>query len=271
MLSTVYIPDVLEGISESSNYNSDDDDDSYDSDGGIVMAQLLPPYTAQRLMERQLQELVKLVPGWVSEDCYGSLRRMMCASKFLKPWQTTLSDVISRNGYNATEVSRRWTTVLKLTRTERAALLQQKLYVPSYPDRSVCTEYVSKCSAFAERLLRTKGLSTFVANCEKVIEIETSSADPLNVTFFPLSGKYQHVRRMHLLGAGDAGSISMDVSSKTGSMGTVILQAFTTTCPHGFVVPDDKMHPRNHWQLGTGCAEACRSVVLYHTKLFCTD
>ena len=83
------------------------------------------------------------------------------------------------------------------------------------------------------RLQGVPGLKNFTTS--STLNITTGTYTP---TWFT-SGK---------LPSGDAAAIAIEAWRSS----------FTPSCPHGFVIPDDPLHPRNVRIEGTACAQACR-------------
>ena len=248
--------------------------------GSVILPQALPAYMYQIILEREMRSLLSLVPGWVSEECYGSLRKLLCASRLLRPERQVVSEVLAANGYDVGSIASVWQSRLNVTAAEAQSLLNASFYAPSYPHRSLCTDYVDVCGSFAARLERTKGISVFVANCTALVSPSAQSVTNNNYSQPVLLEKYPDSRQTVLrLRFPNVSSFSgtditsedghhqqhiwFDVATNPNRLGNVTsvdaLGSFQTQCPaYGFVVPDDKSHPRNHWIEGTGCAEACR-------------
>jgi hypothetical protein len=109
-----------------------------------------------------------------------------------------------------------------------------------------------------------KGISDFLPQCNATTQRYLNNGDEFTVEKFPAG--QQTVMKMHVPwmatvtdGYSDYLSV-MTTPFKASSLPSTkkILGGFTTSCPRGFVVPEEKTHPRTVWEEGTGCAQSCR-------------
>jgi hypothetical protein len=237
--------------------------------------------TFQSIVESELREIFASLPAWVSEDCHFALRKLFCSSRFLHPQHYRLDDLIAITGYDKSSYLAYLHESYNMSMSTGSKLLNGTSYAPAFPQRSVCDDYTTKCGAFASVMLRTRNVSTFLINCNEatstsstsffydLFDIESSSH---SVAKFPTGD--QVVRRIPLKLFSTAENITwLNISTSPNYLSDAtnfvpgVTTAFRTKCPSGFVVPDDRSHPRNHWIEGTGCAEACRFVYAVTAEL----
>jgi hypothetical protein len=290
IVSEVYIPQVYSYYNSSSSLSS--------ASVTTVVSRLEPPFAVQWLMEQEVRGVMASVPSWVSTECHWSLRKALCTSRLLRPELKIFRGVLVENGVDPAWVSATLQSALNVSASVTSRLLDYSFYAPSYPHRSVCAEYVSVCGAFADRLERTAGISTFHQDCNARVNQTSSSMgvgpsggfstgssscgqgeQSHHCAYAYPSQQRQTVEVFPLaVVSSENGSVLFNLSSNSSSSGSGVMmlnvttsanyldgvaqsslsQQFSTQCPHGFVVPEDKSHPRNHWMVGTGCAEACR-------------
>ena len=223
-------------------------------------------------VERELRQIFTSVPAWVSSRCFLSLRRFFCSSRLLRPELKILAEVLKDSGYDPDSLFAFWRTYYRLTATEASQVLNYSFYAPSYPHQSICKDYLSACEPFLERARLMKGVSSaiFVRDC--AAKLQTVDGISEYTYAFP-SSDHQTVEVLPLAVIFVNGSAVINMTSNNRSSDAIMLNVTTSTnylnstalhfrsstqCPHGFVVPEDESHPRNHWMAGTGCAEACR-------------
>ena len=228
----------------------------------------------QSKVEMKLRPLFASVPEWVSTECYFVLRKLFCGSYFLYPQRNQLGDVVTAMGYNTVDILSYWQSDYNISEQVGRSILNDTFYAPSYPHRSVCEEYKTQCSTFASRMYETKGISTFMVDCDAMASSTSTSIlysgirfdiDMPSTSMFPRES--QVVERFPIMRSSRGNITWLNISTSPNYMLNASLSAdgvamFETKCPYGFVVPDDKEHPRNHWVEGTGCAEACRLVII---------
>jgi hypothetical protein len=226
----------------------------------------------QSKVETKLRSLFASVPEWVSADCYFALRKLFCGSYFLYPQRNQLDGILTTMGYNTVDILSYWQSDYNISEQVGRSILNGTFYAPSYPHRSVCEEYNTKCGAFASRMYKTKGTSTFMVDCDTMTSSTSARVlfsgisfdiDMLSTSMFPR--ETQVVERFPIMRSVEGNITWLNISTSPNYMSNASISAdgettFETKCPLGFVVPDDKDHPRTHWVEGTGCAEACRSV-----------
>jgi hypothetical protein len=275
IVSEVYIPSIYLYYNGSSTASS--------ASFQKIISENQPSFTVQWLMEQELRDLLASIPSWASSDCYWSLQKAFCSSKLLLPELKTFRSVLIDNDYDPDSVSKSLQRSLSVSASEVSQLMSYSFYAPSYPHRSICEDYLATCGAFADRLEQTKGISTFRQDCDARVaqtksNIGYSTNNGLGAHSYYDSYVYPSFRKQTVetlpftvvssngtvlfnmtSGNNSADPIMLNVTTDANYLANAVqLHQFDTQCPDGFVVPDDKYHPRNHWKGGTGCAEACR-------------
>ena len=246
-------------------------------------------FVYQTELEKRLRTLFDQLPPWLDEDCYIWTRKFVCASHLQRAEAQTVRSVLMKNGLGSDASISRLTTLWQsppynMTSSQTSLLLNTTWYAPSYAYRGMCEGYVDSCSPFLQRLSTAASprlLSLYASlgdglgldMCEAVEAIE-------NVTIVGSSGvssiardaalrraRYpstaQVVAQLNgLAGPEDYAALNITtdeyIPTWTNAAVDAWREAFATSCPHGFVVPDDPNHARNVWIEGTGCAQACR-------------
>jgi hypothetical protein len=252
-----------------------------------------PAYSIQKQIEEELSSIFSAVPSWTSTACNLSLRRYFCTMRMLQPVLTSLREPLEEvfnhlqnvSNSDVLQLKALWGNNVNVTAAGTISeLLDVTFYVPSFPHRQVCDDYVQQCSSFLQRDDLTKLDSLFSSSPGYFPPLRPQSCDDLHISIRRSDGS--------LVGVADAFSDvnqtvlslpwpsnfsdSTNIKAQQATwvnvtssafnlppLATAVAQQITagtfhTQCPYGFVVPDDLTHPRNHWISGTGCAEACR-------------
>ena len=198
------------------------------------LASMQPPYVVQTMIEGQLADNFKALPAWLSKRCHLALRKYFCGSYMLAPSPQVVRQVFNDNGFSNNVLFG-----LTYAGYVRASLLSYEFFLPSYPHVSVCEEYVSACGDFVS----LAGIAALVPNC---------SAQTGSIKDFPSAN--QTIQSLPL----SLGPYHSTILFRTppNSMASATTEAYTTSCPTGFVVPD-KEDSRTTWVPGTGCAVGC--------------
>jgi hypothetical protein len=157
------------------------------------MAPLLPPYVMQTIIESVYGAAESQLPQFFSSKCLNSQRAVTCAMAFMNPHP--LDDL---------------------------ALLFGTVYLPSFPERSLCLDYNAAC---ADQLFTF--VPTLRLNC---------SATTGHLELFPSSS--QSIISLDL----GWGPVDLKTPPNTLPLSRVALE---TECPNGFLEPKvqlDKMY-----------------------------
>ena len=131
--------------------------------------------------------------------------------------------------------------------------LKRTFYLPSYPDKSICTDYLDKCSLF---LNSSPKYSSLIPDCDK----EASSG----IQLFP--NQVQTVLTI-ILNMTHLPDRTVNLETKPFLLESAIdTSGYSPICPDGFVVPDNSLDADNQWYIGSACAAACR---YFYFMLFC--
>lgn len=116
---------------------------------------------------------------------------------------------------------------------------------PSYPDYTVCENYLDNCYD----MISKTNVTALIPNCNKKLNISSH-----NIVVFP--NTTQVISNIHIVFNNN--SFNIPLMSSPNYMSNANDNGFETNCPSGFVVPDDPDNPRNQMIVGTGCAIPCR-------------
>ena len=205
---------------------------------------MVPPYVVQSTVESIIAGKLEQLPIWIEKRCYNVLKRYMCATAFIAPFQTSLQHILTDNmvpladqlgleagmgylGFNGT------------------AMVNSPFWIPSYPGREVCTSYEMECAPFIEAVAPL--YPQFVPNCA---ETTTGYMNWPNVD----------AQTMLVLPVPFAPGVVLDMNVKANTNNNIPApndQTYQTTCPHQFVVTPMMHDTRNVEVPGTGCSSKC--------------
>jgi hypothetical protein len=97
------------------------------------LAPMQPPYVVQSIIEQGIQAKLAQLPVYVSAQCQAAARKLACGVAFMAP--ELQSD----------------TAVQRYLGTE--------LYMPQFPDKSVCYEYNAACAGFIAAAQASTGVN----------------------------------------------------------------------------------------------------------------
>jgi hypothetical protein len=83
------------------------------------LAPLLPPFVLQAIQEQVLASIENMIPRYLSSSCLLAQRKIMCSMFFLSP----------HADYSL------------------VAMFGGPVYIPSFPQRDVCTQYSTECAS----------------------------------------------------------------------------------------------------------------------------
>jgi hypothetical protein len=266
---------------------------------GQLLAPMRRRYAVQQAVETELRGVLSSLPGWLGGECRWQLRRYLCGSQLLGAHHWSLKSALDDDAQqqqqqsggstlNASSLLKVWVSKYNVSTSKGSSLLDRQLYAPSYPHRSVCESYWSSCGSFLDRLksmeshrsLYNKLTLWSSSSCDATADVPSYSGagasaasdgtdddekpQLITVSRFPSSN--QTVLNLRLAGYDSSGILTVSSSlNKLQSSSEYVLYediSYRPECPQGFVVPDDPGHPRNKWISGTGCAEACRYVIV---------
>ncbi len=183
------------------------------------------------LLDAAVTSSIPTFPPFVTAECRKAFKQYVCYSAYYNPTEVSLLQIIIENGINPQGLPQGLTS-----------LASYAFNLPQYPDYDVCTNFVQQCAAI---------LTGTDINCTA-----TSAASSVGARAFP--EKTQVVAAVALPSLG----VTLTVSTAPNSNGTYNATAdttsYATSCPTGFVVPDDPSNPDVKWVTGTACAVPCQ-------------
>lgn len=203
-----------------------------------VLAPLQSPYVIQTILETALADNFKVLPPWLSKDCNFAMKKYLCRSVMIRSGSETYLDAFTNAGVAP------YLGALSSVGINTASLLVESVYMPSYPSRDICETYESYCAGF----ITLANIPALVPNCSKTttlngITMENYPRNKQTILSFPVT----------------VGSLSLSIPFQTSPDDvSYATTSYETSCPNGFVVPDDPTDSRVSWIPGTGCAPACR-------------
>jgi hypothetical protein len=206
-----------------------------------TLAPLQQPYVIQNAMETKLKASFSVLPSFLSESCHFALKKFICRSTMIRATSVTFANAFAQAGVTP------YLSALAVAGVNVTSLLAHSVYIPSYPSINVCEDYESTCGAF----IKKANSQTLAANCSKT----SKTASGLTVNNFPSTSQTIVALPVKV---NAVTTINVAFSSSPDSLSYVTPPTYSTSCPDGFVVPDDPDDNRIKWVDGTGCAFACR-------------
>lgn len=194
---------------------------------------LQPPSVIQSIINSKLAPSMNKLPKWIDKECAIAIRKYLCYSNYLSPLPVSFARAVNYSGYFSSVP----------VKTALASVMSSNVYVPSYPSYEFCKHYESVCAKF---LVRANN-PLLNPNCSSV-----TVNNGITVHLYP--------NVTQTIAAAKVGNIVIKFPSDpyVNTYYNETEFTYTTSCPHGFVVPE---HPDEHgvqWVSGTGCAVACR-------------
>jgi hypothetical protein len=219
-----------------------------------TLSPIQPTHAVQELVEAKLLGIFDTIPAWVSNTCYFAIRKYFCGVHMPYPQQLTLGAVLRSNGISETTFRAAYGNSSGMANIDD--VLSYDFYLPSYPDVSVCGEYVRECGQIAD----ISGLEIFRPRC-------SANATVYGPTFDLFPSGNQTILSLYLLMFASNANFNTSPNLLYGAFDTSA-DSYVPKCPYGFVAPDDITQPRNRWYKGTGCAKACRCVCITYNLFF---
>ena len=216
--------------------------------GNQVSSTLVPmqsSYAIQSLIESQLSSSFKQLPVWLAPKCHLSFRKYFCGSYLLKPQIIKMSEIFVNAG-----IIPNYASLLVSMGVNVTGLANYEFSLPSYPSYQVCLEYASHCNSF----ITNSGQAALVAYCNK-----TSNG----IKSYPSTT--QIINSISLT-VGSA-TIPLTFTTDPNTMTTANDNNYESSCPEGFVIPDDPNDSRVNYIDGSNCALPCR--YLYKLCFLC--
>lgn len=207
------------------------------------LAPLQGPYVIQSLIEKALQTKMTVIPKYITKDCELALRKYICRSSMLKPEGETFGTAFTAAGIKAPHLA-----AMKAAGINVTELLQQSVYLPSYPSYEICTDFETSCATLISRA------TSLQPNCSKTT-LTTAGV----VNLYP-----KETQILMNLPITLSSTVKFNVAFQTDpEMASDASSSYEPSCPDITVIPDDPSDPRIIWFEGTACANKCRFVVFY--------
>lgn len=206
----------------------------------IQIGPMIPPFVVQSAIESELSLKLSQIPSWLSTDCHFALRKYFCGQYMMKPEILNFFGVLSA----ATNLPVDYVKIILSGMGLNSSGLEHfSLTVPSFPHRSVCEEYSSKCSDF----ITISQQPLLMANC--------SSMSRPSIHNFPTENQ----TIIEFVASIGGSSVPIPLTSSPNRMlQAVDLSSHAVVCPEGFVVPEEPDNPNILWIPASGCALACK-------------
>jgi hypothetical protein len=192
-----------------------------------------PPYLIQSLVSLQVKTIFSQLPLFLSRACSLALKKYVCSLTHVTAKQVTLGYEFKKFGFSNTQLD---------YIQARYNLTNAVIALPQNADRKVCTDYGAKCAAFIA--LANNPLLT--PNC---------TAKDGGLYTFPQ--KNQTIIPLSLNVSGQTYVVPLSVTPYVYSSAVDTNYQYKTTCPTGYVVPEDPSEKNIFYIEGTGCAFAC--------------
>lgn len=158
-----------------------------------TMAPLLPPFVMQTVMESAISMYVGYMPKYATSECQTSFREAFCTTLMLNP-------------YPVNDLSFFFGTV----------------YIPSFPEYSICTNYMDKCAAILEIA------PAFGLDCNGTVSGATYRSYPTEP---------------QTIVSVDLGFMVIDLQSPPYEVDESTVVPVVPQCPYGTAIPEDPTKP----------------------------
>jgi hypothetical protein len=129
-------------------------------------APLQSPYTVQAAIENKLANISSALEGvFLTPDCRFAIKRIVCGSAFLLPQPVNIRTLLTTNSVNLTALKQYLLLDGGLSERNVTSLLEYTFYVPSFPNRSICTDFRAACPIISYKAIATGSSSVLAASC----------------------------------------------------------------------------------------------------------
>jgi hypothetical protein len=199
------------------------------------------PGTVQTLLNKIIDDQLKKLPLWIDAECMLALRKRICYSVFLAPQDVTIFDAVSAGTPEPTLTSVKG--ILK-----NLGALMSIVTLPAYPHKSVCLEYLDKCSQLIE------AIPSLNIDCNK-----TTIVSGVTVENFPTSTQriYYQTFRIRAGTSMISGAFDFQTTPYKNGYFNMSEYQYQPVCPYGFTVPNDAGEDEVQMVGASGCAVNC--------------
>lgn len=202
------------------------------------------PYAIQDSINEQLSAAFDQLPIWMTSECRLATKQYFCRQYFLNPQPITVGSAvraaITRQGLTAYS-----TAIQAGINSAYPGLLTDYVTIPSYPNRSICTDYTDVCYQFRLRAKRT----ALEPDCYLL-------SDGLQV--FPVANQTISTRNFPLASLGTTLVVNFNSDPATTFYYNETEYVYSPTCPYSFSTYSDPDEEGIRLVTGSACAVACR-------------
>ena len=224
-----------------------------------------PRYVTQLLISEKIQNVLSSLPVWLSQSCRLSMREYLCKSSIFEAQPTTLYSAL----VVASAPLKNITNALTDTGLQTVQFLNNTVYVPKFPSRTICYAYYSECGEFVGVWLTGILRQHLGMDIVNYLVVDCNSVVPAALGFpehdrYPVANKISPNIVSLAYHEPDGTKVFFDTPlfSDTTPLATTyaadLEPVIPTVCPPGFVIPEDPNDPNILWMPGTGCAVACK-------------
>jgi hypothetical protein len=192
-----------------------------------------PPYLIQTLVDMEVKTIFSQLPLFLSRDCSLALKKYICSLTHVTAKQVTLGYEFKKFGFSDAQLD---------YIQARYNLTNAVVALPQNAEKQVCIDYRNKCADF----LTLANDAKLTPNC---------SAKDGSLYTFP--EKNQTIIPLPLEVSGQIYVVPLSVTPFVYSSSVDTNYQYKTSCPTGYVVPEDTSEKNIVYVSGTGCALAC--------------
>jgi hypothetical protein len=250
-------------------------------------------YSIQRHLEQHVVNILGALPVWLRHDCRAALQAYMCGSFFLTPKQVNMTvyqlpaqwsnftfivphdyDFDPTTSSTASTSSSSSEDFLSTFLSMAWPVASYEAYLPSYPQRDLCTTYADTCKSFLSEFgdayphlqpncdAEVRGVALFPDGNQTVFSLSQTipvSVDTINNINREGGNDEEGVIRNNITVAmALSTSPSFKALDRLSPLQEWILSRDSVKCPSSFVATEDLTDPSIKWIQGTGCAQYCR-------------
>jgi hypothetical protein len=217
---------------------------------GSNVAPMLQSYIIQTAIESKLSTGIDSLPVWLGKECHFAVKKYLCSSKFMNPYTTSMRDTLTAGeeaiiaGYSSGAL---------------VPLIDNPIYIPSFPHQDVCLDYVDKCGEFIA--LANSSTLNPISNCDTSLPpYNPTASQVVKQTTYPGFASFD----VHSAGFSTNPRYFISPASIFTTALNISDEDYECKCPYGFDLPDNSTDSDNRFFPGSSdCALTCRYFILF--------
>jgi hypothetical protein len=227
----------------------------------VDLAPLQDPYIVQDTIENKLLNVSDKLRVYLSSECRFAIRKLVCGSVYLLPQAVNVGALLADHNISTTAMA----AYLNSIGGNFTELMDHTFYVPSFPNRSVCTDFQTACPLVVAQSVNSSSLLSSTCTDD-----DTSAMGPM---LFP--SRTQVVGHVNLHWDNETNEFSnttftaLALYSEPNDMSDAVdSEDYSPSCPSGYVIPERPDDSAVKWVSGTACAVSCSRPALFKSGVW---